>query len=177
LPEPVKQGCMRHGGVAPAAMLLVKSAIGAGVLTMAAHSAEVGVLYTLVGLLIGGALTVVSIKQIGEATIATQCSSYEDICDELLHPSLAVLTGFINSTSLIGSAASYLILAGQVFQTLSGVTDEWRKAFVVFCGLCVCLPLSVARHVNFMRYLAVLSITALCFLTGKVQVGRRCLLT
>jgi len=60
---------------------------------------------------------------------------------------------------------------------LSGVTDEWRKAFVVFCGLCVCLPLSVARHVNFMRYLAVLSITALCFLTGKVQVGRRCLLT
>ena len=78
----------RRGGVLPTGLCLSKAAIGAGVLSMSVHSAEVGILYQLGCLLVAGALAVVSIRMISIASIETQRWSFEDICEELFHPAI-----------------------------------------------------------------------------------------
>merc|ERR1719291_1244268 len=151
-PEKPSRGLFRHGGTLPSAICLSKAAIGAGVLSMAAHSAEVGLLYQLVGLAAGAVLTLVSIKMIARASIDTGCWSYEDICDELFHPAMSLLTGFVNVCNCLGSGAGYLIVCGQVFQVLSGASAACRNAFVVLVGVLVCGPLALVEQVGFMRH-------------------------
>mmetsp|Transcript_27494 Transcript_27494/g.49763 ORF Transcript_27494/g.49763 Transcript_27494/m.49763 type:complete len:466 (+) Transcript_27494:33-1430(+) len=155
---------MEAGRILPTGICLSKAAIGAGVLSMAAHSAQVGLLYQFIGLVVGGILNIVSIRMIAQASVTTDRFSFEDISDELFHPGLAVFTGFINATNAIGSAVAYLILCGQIFQVLCGTNDEWRRIFIILLGVFVCMPLALARHINFMRHLATLSVFALLFL-------------
>mmetsp|Transcript_48482 Transcript_48482/g.128031 ORF Transcript_48482/g.128031 Transcript_48482/m.128031 type:complete len:479 (+) Transcript_48482:68-1504(+) len=161
-------GAFRKGGTAPTALCLSKAAIGAGVLSIAAHTAEVGILMQFTGLVVGAALTLVSIHMIATASIKTGRWSYEDINDELFHPAMSLFTGCINVCNCVGSGAGYLIVCGQVFQVLTGAGEEGRRLFVVLVGVFVCGPLSLARHVGFMRYLAAVSITALFLLVGSV---------
>jgi len=161
-------GMFRHGGTLPSAICLSKAAIGAGVLSMAAHSAEVGLLYQVVGLAVGGLLTLESIKMISRASIDTGCWSYEDICEELFHPAMSMLTGFVNVCNCLGSGAGYLIVCGQVFQVVSGADEYARRLFVVAVGVLVCGPLALARHVSFMRHLAAASVGALILLVFAV---------
>jgi len=163
-------GSFRQGGTFPTAICLTKAAVGAGVLSIAAHSAEVGSVYTSVCLAIAGALTVVSIWMISEASIATGCWSFEDISEELFHPAMALWTGFINVCNCLGSGAGYLIVCGQVFSVLSGAGEDWRRRFVLLVGIFVCMPLALARHVSFMRHLAALSVAAICLLAVAVVV-------
>jgi len=158
----------RHGGTLPSAMCLSKAAIGAGVLSMAAHGAEVGQVYQLAALVVGALLTLVSIRMIAGVSIATASWSYEDICEELFHPAMSLFTGFINVCNCVGSGAGYLIVCGQVFQVLSGTDEAARRIFVVIVGVAVCAPLALARHVSFMRHLAALSIGALMLLVVAV---------
>ena len=106
----------RRGGVLPTSICLSKAALGAGVLSVAAHGAEVGAVYFFVCLVLGGLLTVASIRMIANASVETGCWSYEDICEELLHPAMSLFTGFINVCNCLGAAAGYLIVCGQVFQ-------------------------------------------------------------
>lgn len=153
----------------PTALCLSKAAIGAGVLSMSAHSAEVGLLYQLSCLAIGAILTLVSIQMIARASISTGCWSYEDICEELFHPSMSFLTGAVNVCNCLGSGAGYLIVCGQVFQVATGANEASRRLFVLLVGLFVCAPLALARHVSFMRHLAAGSIAALLLLVGTVM--------
>jgi len=78
-----------HGAVLPTAVCLSKAAIGAGVLTMAGHAAEVGIVFQAFALIGAAVLSLASIRFIATACIATGCYSYEDLCDELLHPVMA----------------------------------------------------------------------------------------
>merc|ERR1719291_116861 len=169
-PEKPSKGLFRHGGTLPSAICLSKAAIGAGVLSMAAHSAKVGLLYQLVGLAVGAVLTLVSIKMIARASIDTGCWSYEDICEELFHPAMSLLTGFVNVCNCLGSGAGYLIVCGQVFQVISGAGESARRLFVVLVGVFICGPLALARHVSFMRHLAAASVAALVLLVVAVLV-------
>eukprot|EP00444_Apocalathium_aciculiferum_P001592 CAMPEP_0183393492 /NCGR_PEP_ID=MMETSP0370-20130417/7976_1 /TAXON_ID=268820 /ORGANISM="Peridinium aciculiferum, Strain PAER-2" /LENGTH=473 /DNA_ID=CAMNT_0025573725 /DNA_START=66 /DNA_END=1487 /DNA_ORIENTATION=+ len=161
-------GLFRHGGTLPTAVCLSKAAIGAGVLSMSAHSAEVGLAYQLVGLCIGAFLTLVSIRMIAHASIATGCWSYEDICEQLFHPSMSMLTGFVNVCNCLGSGAGYLIVCGQVFQVVTGADEHGRQLFILLMGIFVCAPLALARHVSFMRHLAAVSVAALLLLVVAV---------
>lgn len=161
-------GAFRRGGTLPTAVCLTKAAIGAGILSMASHCADVGLLYQTIGLCAGAALTAASIALIAEASIDTQCWSYEDICEELFHPGMSLLTGFFNVCNCLGSGAGYLIVCGQVFQVLSGAGAEWRRRFILLMGIFVCAPLALARHVSFMRHLAALSVAALLLLVVTV---------
>ncbi|CAJ1432146.1 unnamed protein product [Effrenium voratum] len=158
----------RRGGILPTAICLSKAAIGAGVLSVAAHGAEVGAVYQFTCLILGGLLTLASIRMIANASVETGCWSYEDICDELFHPSMSIFTGFINVCNCLGSAAGYLIVCGQVFQVVFQADDQARKLFVVLVGVFVCGPLALARHVGFMRHLAAISVGALLLLVGSV---------
>ncbi|CAK0902727.1 unnamed protein product [Prorocentrum cordatum] len=162
------EGILPKGSVLAASVCLCKAAIGAGVLSIAARCAEVGFTFLLVALAAGGVLTVVSIRMIGEASIATGRWSFEDISDELFHPAVAVVTGLIQSANCIGAAAAYLIICGQIFQVLTGAGDELLAPFVVACGVFICLPMALARHLNFLRYVSVLSVAGLVFLVGAV---------
>jgi len=135
---------------------------------IAARCAEVGFPFVLVALAAGGALTVVSIRMIGEASIATGLWSFEDICDELFHPSLSIVTGLIQSSNCLGAAAAYLIICGQIFLVLTGAGEELFAPFVVMAGVFICLPMALARHVTFLRYVSVLSVAGLVFLVGAV---------
>lgn len=159
---------MRRGAVVPTAICLSKAAIGAGVLSMASHAGETGLTFMLTTMVIGGLLTVISICMIGEAALETRRWSFEDICEELFHPVVSFITGFINASSCLGSATAYLIIAGQVFQVLTGTSATWRRGFIIIVGLVVCLPLCLAKHVGFMRHLATLSILGLVFLIASV---------
>lgn len=163
-------GLLRHGGTLPTAMCLTKAAIGAGVLSVAGRAAEVGFGYTLGCLVVGGILTVLGIRMITEASISTSSWSFEDICDDLFHPSMAIWTGFINVCNCLGAAAAYLIVCGQVFQVLADTSDSTRKIFVTFIGIFVCGPLALAPHVSWMRYLAMGSVAAICLLCVTVVV-------
>lgn len=163
-------GLLRHGGTLPTAMCLTKAAIGAGVLSIAGHTADVGFGYTLACLVVGGFLTVLGIRMITEASISTHSWSFEDICDELFHPSMAIWTGFINVCNCLGAAAAYLIVCGQVFQVLANTNDSTRKIFVTLVGIFVCGPLALAPHVSWMRYLAMGSVAAICLLCVTVLV-------
>merc|ERR1719277_58659 len=167
-PEKPSKGLFRHGGALPSAICLSKAAIGAGVLSMAVHSAEVGLFYQLVGLAVGGLLTLVSIRMIARASIDTGCWSYEDICEEVFHPSMSFLTGAVNVCNCLGSGAGYLIVCGQVFQVATGASEATRRLFVLLVGIFVCAPLALARHVSFMRHLAAVSVAALLLLVGTV---------
>jgi len=159
---------MRRGGTLPSAICLCKAAIGAGVLSMGAHCAEVGFLYTLIALVIGGLLTVVSIRMIGEVSIFTQRWCFEDICDELLHPGVSLFTGFVNSCACLGGVIAYLMICGQILQVLTGCNDSQKQLFIVIIGITVVMPLSLPRHVGFMRHFATLSVTCLVFLVVVV---------
>ncbi|OLQ12625.1 hypothetical protein AK812_SmicGene3424 [Symbiodinium microadriaticum] len=88
-----------HGAVLPTAVCLSKAAIGAGILTMASHAAEVGIVFQAVALIGAAVLSLASIRFIATACIATGCYSYEDLCNELLHPVMALFTGFMNSVN------------------------------------------------------------------------------
>jgi len=162
--DKVSSGLLRHGGIFTSAMCLTKAAIGAGVLSIASHCAEVGFAYTLALLIISGILTIVGIRMLAEASITTQRWSFEDICDELFHPALAIWTGFINVCNCLGGAAGYLIVCGQVFQVLTNSSDGARQIFVALVGIFICGPLALARHVGFMRYLALASVAAIFLL-------------
>jgi len=162
--EKISSGLLRHGGTIPSAMCLAKAAIGAGVLSIANHCAEVGFAYTLALLIISGILTIIGIRMIAEASIETQRWCFEDICEELFHPAMAIWTGFINLCNCLGSAAGYLIVCGQVFKVLTNSSDGARQIFVALVGIFICGPLALARHVSFMRYLAFASVAAIFLL-------------
>jgi len=162
-------GIFRNGGVVPTAVCLSKAAIGAGVLSMAVHSAEVGLIYQFCGLAVGALLTLVSIRLIAQASIATKCWSYEDLCEELLHPGMALLTGAVNVCNCLGSGAGYLIVCGQVFQVATGASEETRQLFVLLVGVLVCAPLALAKDISFMRHLAAASVGALLLLVATVM--------
>lgn len=163
-----RRGTFRHGGTVPTALCLSKAAIGAGVLSMAAHSAEVGLLYQICGLAVGALLTLISIHMISRASIDTGCWSYEDICEDVFHPSMSFLTGAINVCNCLGSGAGYLIVCGQVFQVATGADEATRRIFVLLLGIFVCAPLALARHVSFMRHLAAVSVAFLLLLVVAV---------
>ena len=133
---------------------------GAGTLSISVHCAEVGLLYQLVTLALGTVLTWASIRPIARACVATRCWSYEDVCDELFHPAMSLLTSSVNVCNCLGAGAGNLIVCGQVFQGTCGAGESVRRAFFVGVGAFVCVPLALARHVNFMRYLALGSIAA-----------------
>jgi len=158
----------RQGGTFPSAVLLSKAAIGAGVLSCASHTAKVGLLYQFLGLVFGAMLTLISVQMIAKASIQTGRWSYEDISDELMHPAMSYLTGCINSCNCIGAAAGYLIVCGQVFQVLTGLGNGRRRLFVALLGILICGPMSVARHLGFIRYLAAGSFLALFMLVASV---------
>eukprot|EP00930_Biecheleria_cincta_P101518 TRINITY_DN93160_c0_g1_i1.p1 TRINITY_DN93160_c0_g1~~TRINITY_DN93160_c0_g1_i1.p1 ORF type:complete len:485 (+),score=62.60 TRINITY_DN93160_c0_g1_i1:71-1456(+) len=164
-------GLLRHGGTLPTAMCLTKAAIGAGVLSIAGHAAEVGFGYTLGCLVVGGILTVLGIRMITEASISTSSWSFEDICDDLFHPSMAIWTGFINVCNCLGAAAAYLIVCGQVFQVVADTSDSTRNLFITLIGIFVCGPLALAPHVSWMRYLAMGSVAGICLLCVTVVVS------
>lgn len=165
-----KRGLFRNGGTVPSAICLTKAAIGAGVLSISAHAAEVGFAYTLACLVIGGVLTVIGIAMIAEASIATSCWSFEDICEDLFHPAMAVWTGFINVCNCLGAASGYLIVCGQIFAVLTDADEQARRIFVTLVGVFVCCPLALAPHVGFMRHLAAVSVAAICLLVIVVVV-------
>mmetsp|Transcript_53147 Transcript_53147/g.113505 ORF Transcript_53147/g.113505 Transcript_53147/m.113505 type:complete len:464 (+) Transcript_53147:89-1480(+) len=169
-PQKSTGGIFRSGGTAPTAVCLSKAAIGAGVLSMSAHAAEVGLVFQLLGLLAGAALTLVSIQMIARASVQTQRWSYEDIGEELFHPAMSMLTGFMNVCNCLGSAAGYLIICGQVFQVVSGASSSMRQLFVVLVGVLICGPLALARHVSFMRHLAAWSVGFLMLLVLVVVI-------
>ena len=158
----------RRGGIFPTAICLSKAAIGAGVLSVSVHAAEVGAVYQFICLLLGGFLTIVSIRMISIASIETQRWSFEDVCEELFHPAMSLFTGFINACVCLGSAAGYLIVCGQVFVVIFDADDRARNLFVVSVGILVCCPLALARHVGFMRHLAAMSVGALVLLVITV---------
>lgn len=163
-PSKTERSSFRAGGALPTTLCLAKAAIGAGVLSMGFHCAEVGLLYTLVCLVMGAALTVISIQLIAKASVATGRWSFEDVSEELLHPSLALWTGIVNTLNCLGAAAAYLIVCGQVFVVITGLDNSWRQGFIVAVGLGVCAPMALAPHVAFMRHLAALSIMAIMLL-------------
>jgi len=169
--EPVKVGgVFRGGGTLPSALCLAKAAIGAGVLAMGVHAAEVGLAFTMAALSAGAGLTVVSVSLIAKACVSTNRWSFEDISDELLHPALALWTGFVNASSCLGSAAGYLIVCGQVFSVLTNCGDEDRRLFIVAIGACISAPMALAREVGFMRHLAALSFGAIMLLVVCIAV-------
>jgi len=169
--KPVKVGgVFRGGGTLPSALCLAKAAIGAGVLSMGVHAAEVGLAFTMAALCAGAGLTVVSISLIAKACVSTNRWSFEDISDELLHPALALWTGFVNAANCLGSAAGYLIVCGQVFAVLTHCGDEDRRLFIVGIGVCICAPMALAREVGFMRHLAALSFGAILLLVVCIAV-------
>ena len=158
-----------HGAVLPTAVCLSKAAIGAGILTMAGHAAEVGIVFQAVALIGAAVLSLASIRFIATACIATGCYSYEDLCNELLHPVMALFTGFMNSVNCVGSAVGYLIICGQLFGVVTGASEPHCKLFIVLTGVLVCAPLAMARHVSCMRHLAAGSIAALLILVACVM--------
>ena len=158
-----------HGGVLPTAVCLSKAAIGAGVLTMSGHAAEVGLVFQTSSLIGGAVLSLASIRFIATACTATGCYSYEDLCDELLHPVMALFTGFMNTLNCIGSAVGYLIICGQLFGAVTGASEPQCRLFLVLTGVFVCAPLAIARHVSCMRHLAAGSIAALLTLVACVM--------
>jgi amino acid permease len=160
----VRGGTFRSGGTVPSAICLSKAALGAGILSMAAHAADVGFTYQVVALVVGALLTLVSIRMIADASVSTKRWSYEDICEELFHPGMSFLTGIINVCNCVGAGAAYLIVCGQVFQVVSGCDEHVRKLFVAAMGVFVCGPLALAEHVGFMRHLAAVSVFALLLL-------------
>lgn len=135
---------------------------------MSAHCAEVGVSYQLLALALGAVLTLVSIRMIAQVSIDTDRWSYEDICDELFHPAMSIITGFVNVCNCLGAGAGYLIVCGQVFQVVTHASDGIRQLFVLLVGLIFCFPLALAPHVGFMRHLAALSVAALLLLVVTV---------
>jgi len=163
-----KLGIFRQGGTLPTSICLSKAAIGAGILSMSAHAAEVGLLYQLCGLVMGAVLTLVSVRFIARASIDTGCWSYEDLCEDLFHPALSLFTGAMQVGNCLGSGAGYLIVCGQIFHVVTGADEFARKLFVLSVGIFVCIPLSLAPHVSFMRHLAAASIAALLLLVGTV---------
>ena len=163
-----KQSSFRRGGVVPTAICLSKAAIGAGVLSVSAHAAEVGAVYQLGCLLLGGFLTVISIRMIAIASMETKKWSFEDVCEELFHPVMSLFTGFMNVCVCLGSAAGYLIVCGQVFVVIFQASDKARNIFVLLVGIFVCCPMALARHVGFMRHLAAWSVGALILLVVVV---------
>lgn len=165
---PSKSSGFRRGGIIPTAICLSKAAIGAGVLSMSVHSAEVGAIYQFTCLLFGALLTVVSIRMISMASVETQRWSFEDVCEELFHPAMSLLTGFINCCNCLGGSVGYLIVCGQVFVVIFQADGRMRNIFVVLVGIFVCCPLALARHVGFMRHLAALSVGALLLLVITV---------
>lgn len=74
----------------------------------------------------------------------------------------------MNAVNCLGSASAYLIVCGKVFAALFDVTHSQRQIFITFVGLFICLPFALARHINFMRYLAFCSVCALFFLIFAV---------
>ena len=157
-------GLFRSGGVLPSAICLSKAGIGAGILSISVHAAEVGALYQLGCLLIGAVLTVASIRMISVASVETKSWSFEDLCESLFHPSMSFITGFMNTCNCLGAAAGYLIVCGQVFVVIFDADQRARNIFVVLVGIFVCCPMALARDIGFMRHLAALSVAALAFL-------------
>jgi amino acid permease len=161
-------GVFRKGGTFPTMICLSKAAVGAGVLSMSVHAAQVGLVFQLVALTLGALLTWVSIRMVAWSSVETRCWSYEDICEELFHPSMSLLTGFMNVCNCLGAGAGYLIVCGQVFQVCVQSTDMGRNLFVLCVGVFICGPLALARHVSFMRHLAAMSVACLLFLVFAV---------
>ena len=158
----------RHGGVVPSAICLCKAGIGAGILSMPVHAAEVGAFYQLVSLFAGALLAVVSVRMISIASVETKSWSYEDLCESLFQPTMSFITGFMNTCNCLGAAVGYLIICGQVFVVVFDATEKARDIFVVLVGIFVCCPMALARHIGFMRHLAALSVAALMFLVVVV---------
>ena len=156
----------RRGGVIPTSLCLTQAALGAGLLSVSSNAAEVGAIYQLSCLLLGGLLSVASLRMIAVASVATQCWSFEEISEELFHPAMSFLTGFMNSSNCLGAAAACLITCGQVFQAIFQADERTREIFVVSIGVCICAPLALAEHIGFLRHLAAFSLVSLLFLVA-----------
>jgi amino acid permease len=152
---------LSHGGVLATAALLCKAAIGAGVMSLPSYGAEVGFTFLILMLLVGSLFSVLSTYMIGDACITTGRWSFEDITEELFSAPFAFFTGFVNASYCIFCAAAYLVVFGQAFQALTGASSAFVREFEIIVGITVCLPLAVAEHVNFLRYVSFVGVAGL----------------
>lgn len=153
-----------RGGIISTSLCLTQAALGVGLLTVSANTAAVGAIYQLLCLMLGGLLSVASLRMIAIASVATQRWSFEDISEDLFHPVMSLLTRFMNSSSALGAAAAGLITCGQAFQGMFQADEKTRNIFVVSVGVCICGPLALAEHIGFLRHVVAVSLMSLLLL-------------
>eukprot|EP00425_Heterocapsa_triquetra_P007582 CAMPEP_0195157042 /NCGR_PEP_ID=MMETSP0448-20130528/184963_1 /TAXON_ID=66468 /ORGANISM="Heterocapsa triquestra, Strain CCMP 448" /LENGTH=494 /DNA_ID=CAMNT_0040195833 /DNA_START=62 /DNA_END=1546 /DNA_ORIENTATION=+ len=150
------------------AVTLSKAAIGSGTLELSTNCAQVGMASFFCGLMAAVVLTMLSSRLIVKVSIATGCWSFEDISDELLHPAMSHVTGFINFIACLGGGVGSIIISGQVFQVITNSSDATRRDFAIMLGTFICAPLALAKEVSCLRHLAACSHAALVLLIAVV---------
>lgn len=150
------------------AISLVKTIIGAGLLSMPLAFSTDGIVVGFWIILLAGATSgyglflqayVSRYVPAGHATFFSLCS--------LTYPSLLVVFDLAIAVQCFGCAILYLVLIGDLMPgTLGGITTTATdsKTFWILLSAVVCVPLSFLRNLDSLKYTSVLGLLAIAYM-------------
>lgn len=154
---------------------LVKTIIGAGLLSMPLAYSTDGIVF---GTFIIGVAAITSgyglyvqcyvskFVLVGHATFFNLCS--------ITYPSLSVIFDLAIAIQCFGCAVSYLVLIGDLMPTIvshvGGIdSDDGLRKFWILASACVCIPLSLLKNLDSLKYTSIAALMAIGYMSLLVM--------
>ena len=165
---------MEQGSSSKSALIsLIKTIVGAGILSMPYAFAKNGIVFGIFmiaiaaisswyGLFLQGYVS--RYVPVGHATFFNICS--------ITYPSLSVVFDIAIMVQCIGCAISYLVLTGELMSSIipgaNFIESISDKAFWIICSSFVCMPLSFIKNLDSLKYTSVLGLASLLYMSVLV---------
>lgn len=162
---------VQAGSVRGSIFSLCCSAIGMGVLLLPYTMAQVGPLCALSLLALAAIAGHASLQICCAGMQVTGTHSYTETLAALFSERVAAVLTLMLVVACFGLCCGYFVFASQLLQQLlqhAGVLCG-RPAIVMVCAFCPVLPLSFFRNLSDFRYLTLVSLTGLSYLTLLVM--------
>jgi len=174
-----KGGLLPHGSIAGSTFNLAAATLGVATVGLPYAMYNAGFIIGTTILLVCFLFTVYSIRLLAIVFDQTEFKTYELMAKELVGAWFEKLTMFLIVVFCWGTTLSYLVVIGDVlemmFNTIHNVphflTTIWGRRVLTSCfWLCFCLPLSLAKEINTLRYASLVGMAATFMLVIAIVV-------
>lgn len=149
---------------------LISGCVGMGILILPYCMMKVGLLCFLVVIAISGVASYASLRICCAGMQATGAQSYVDTLMTIFSKRIAILSTYMLVIACFGCCCGYMVFASQLVHQLLSVIGVASERWVIV-GVLACfpvLPMSFLKNLSDFRYLSILSLCGLMYLSGLV---------
>lgn len=152
---------------------LVKTIIGAGLLSMPLAFSTDGIIFGAVIILVAAATSGYGLFLQGYVSryVPAGHASFFNVCS-ITYPSLSVVFDVAIAVQCFGCAISYLVLVGDLMPTIvthvSFVSKEHYRTFWIVALAVLCVPLSFLKNLDSLKYTSIMALVAIGYMAVLV---------